>query len=410
MKKSLLIWGFYALCPLLTLAGVGLYLVSLGHGQIPRLYPNMLVIAVIFPLVGSLIVARQPRNPIGWLFCGLGLSQASSTLVVYYATYSLLVKPGSWPGGTLAAWLSAWVWQPGFALLPLLLLLFPNGRLLSSRWRWVAWCVVGGAILGTINNAILSWPLRGLYLVLHADDHIPGTSAARLAELMSVVGFLGAGAGLLLRFWCSTGIERQQLKWFSFAAGLVAFFQASIIFTVPNDNNLNQQLLNLILIGLETISLAGMAVAIGIAILRYRLYDIDLIIRRTLVYSVLSGLLVLFYFGSVVLFQQLLRPFVSQGETPLVTVASTLVLAALFTPLRRRVQAQIDRRFYRRKYNAEQVLTAFGATVRNETDLQKLSEQLVLVVQKTVQPTRVTLCLRVPAQTRSREVHHEASF
>ncbi|MFN8487233.1 MAG: hypothetical protein U0350_06545 [Caldilineaceae bacterium] len=392
MKRALLAWGLCILCLLLTLAGSLLYWESLGHGQIPHLYPNAVVIAAVFPVVGALIAVRQPRNPIGWLFCGMGLSQAGATFLVYYAAYTLLVKPGVLPGGEIAAWLAIWSWQPGFALLPLLLLLFPNGRLLSPRWRWVVWCVVGGALLGTVNSAVLNWSLRGPYIVLHADDDAPTGGIARLAELVVMVGFLCSVVGLMLRFWWARGIERQQLKWFSFAAGLAAFFEVGIIFTTSNSGDPNQQLLRFALLTLQTISLAGVGVALGIAILRYRLYEIDVIIRRTLVYTSVSVTLALLYWGGIIVFQQLFRWFTGAHQE-LAVMASTLAIAALFTPLRRRVQDWIDQRFYRRKYDAEQVLAAFGEIVRNETDLDQLTATLVEVVQETLQPEQVALWL-----------------
>jgi hypothetical protein len=203
-------------------------------------------------------------------------------------------------------------------------------------------------------------------------------------------GYVGSALSLLVRFRRARGVERQQLKWFTFAAALLA---VALVASTVIDNLVSNPAASAAFEIMQAVAAAGIATAVGIAILKHRLFDIDIIIRRTLIYSVLTGLLVLVYFGSVVLLQQLVRSMSGQHQSPLITVVSTLTIAALFTPLRRRVQNGIDRRFYRRKYDAAQVLSAFGVALRDETDLDPLLAQLLKAVEETLQPTQISLWL-----------------
>ncbi len=388
-------WGLFGLCMLFTTFGLILELLN-SSSSTPHstLYPGAVAIALCFPFVGVLIASRYPRNPIGWLFCGMGLSEAIPALTGPYAVYTFYTNPGALPGGALAAWLAVWTWLPGFGLIPLLLLLFPDGTLLSPRWRIVAWLTVLGNITGLLSFALVSWPLRGPDLLFHLPT---AGSLYRLMEittsLLLVGALLASIVAIVRRFRRSQGVERQQLKWFTFATALASTVQAMSIILMPYGGNLGGSLLNMILVALQVITFTSIAVAVGIAILRYRLYDIDIIIRRTLIYTLLTGTLALTYFGIVVLLQQLFRSLTGQDSNAAIVI-STLAIAALFNPLRQRIQEFIDRRFYRRKYDAQQTLAAFAATVRNEVELERLTGELLRVIEETMQPAHVSLWLR----------------
>ena len=346
------------------------------------------ILAMSFSIVGALVASRRPENPIGWIFCIIGLSQGLVTFANEYATYVLITKPGTLWGGPVMAWLAAWSWMPGLGLLlTFALLLFPNGRLPSPHWRVVAWLSAIDLAL-IVPIAIAAWPARGRALLEDADQVLLGglfdIMLGTLYPLMLVCG-LASVISLSVRFRSSQGIERQQLKWFTYA-GIISF--AAVI-------------INEVLGGAWALLLPvvpSLPVAAGIAILRYRLYDIDLVIRRTLIYSALTGLLALAYFGSVVLLQQVFHSVT--GEMPdLVIVASTLAIAALFLPLRRHVQNVIDKRFYRRKYDAAKTLAAFSVTVRDEVDLSRLTDGLIGVVEETMRPAHISLWLKGASAT-----------
>jgi hypothetical protein len=353
-----------------------------------------------FGLMGALIAARRPTNAVGWLFLVIGLSQGFDAFDTEYALYTLSTQPGALPGATIMNWLRWWTWAPGLGLLPLSLLLFPTGQLPSTRWRWAPWAVGAAIALLVIPVAVAVWPARGEPLEREA---LPSQGNGQFALALQLVGLaltgsnmVAAAVAMLLRFRQAQGVERQQIKWLAFAGTLTAIL---LVLVFLNEFLQFQGVGVVVNVVYLAVVAPSIPIAAGIAILRYRLYDIDIIIRRTLIYSLLSVALAMLYFGSVVIFQQLLHPLVGPGETPLVTVASTLAIAALFTPLRRRLQAGIDHRFYRRKYNAEQVLATFSETMRNETDLDRLTARLIAVVEETMQPTQVSLWLHRPAAT-----------
>ena len=340
---------------------------------------------LIFSTVGWLVTSRLPRHPIGWLFHWTGLGFAVQAFTEEYAVYALMAHPGSLPGGDVFAWIDNWVWIPALGPAVTLLFLFPNGRLLSPRW----WPVVGFLILGvvslTVGYALLPGPMQSS-LPISNPFGVASTLPARAISLgfpLLLTAILAAAASVGLRLRRAEGVEREQIKWLVYAAGLVPLVVALDFAVGPN--TLFAEIATLI-------AILAVPVAVGVAILRYRLYDIDLIIRRTLVYSVLTAALALVYFGSVALFQGLLAA-VSREQSPVAVVASTLVIAALFAPLRRRVQEFIDRRFYRRKYDAARTLAEFAAAARDETDLEQLTGRLVAVVEDTMQPARVGLWL-----------------
>ena len=347
-----------------------------------------------FVALGLLVVYRRPGNPIGWIIAGAGLTGLVSDFVDSYAVYALITEPGSLPGGEVMAWLSNWIFIPViFAAPAMLFLLFPNGSLLSRRWRPVFWIVIlttCAAITTSIFQPVLNdAPFEGVANPLGVDP------PRVLLEALSFIGwpgmaasFLVAAFAMILRLRRSRGVERQQLKWIAAAAAVLPLASAGGV--------VGYYLGYELVAGLSiTFSVLPIFLAAGYAVLRYRLYDIDVVINRTLVYGSLTATLALVYFGGVAGLQRLLAPVVGQ-DGQLAVVASTLAIAALFNPLRRRIQRFIDRSFYRSKYDARETLEAFSTRLRDQTNLDHLSRDLVGVVRETVQPEHVSLWLRSP--------------
>ena len=395
---SLLAWSMCALS--LALAGLGLLLLALNST-----YPNAYIydywldatlVALGFSTVGAVISSRaSPENPIGWLFCAVGLSFGVIHFSAQYAIYALLAQPGSLPGAQALAWISSWTWIPSCGLAVFLLLVFPDGRLPSSRWRWLVWLIGAAVLIGAILAVFSPGPILGPGPIQNplGIGSASGSASRNVGEVVEVLLAtlaLVAASSLFARLRRARGIESQQLKWFTYAVAVAV-----------SGNILKDVLLPLISeswaiwVGspLVAAGILGIPVAMGIAIIRYRLFEIDFIINRTLVYGSLTGLLALFYFGSVTALQSLFSLLTGQGNT-LAIVATTLAIAALFNPLRRRIQGVIDRRFYRRKYDAAKTLEAFGTKLRDQTDLEKLCEDLAEVVDETMQPAHVSVILR----------------
>ena len=351
-----------------------------------------------FATVGALIAARRPQNRIGWLLSVSSLVWAIGGAMLEYGVYALLTVPHLLPVGDWMAWYGFGIRGGAFNLIATFLpLIFPDGRLPSRRWRWAAWLAASSLVLFSLTSAIgatlqdyrlpfLHNPL-GVELPADLSDLLDA-----LYLLVAVAAEAACVAAAVVRFRRAKRDERQQLKWFAYAAvlGIIVFLGIVITFVLPFsvDDRIRVSTF------LFDLLLAGFPIAVGIAILKYRLYDIDLIIRRTLIYTVLTVSLAFVYFGSVVLLQQLFRALTGQQQSEIVTVISTVAIAALFVPLRRRVQNVIDRRFYRRKYDTQTVLAEFAATTRDEVDLNKLSERLLDVVDETMQPAHVSLWLR----------------
>jgi hypothetical protein len=346
------------------------------------------VLALSFPTVGAIIASRRPGNAVGWIFCAIGLCGGVEVFTVEYGIYALVTNPGSLPAGVIATWIGTWVWLPSVTLtISFLLLLFPHGRLLSPRWRPVAWLAAGVTIASVVLLAIVPWDLLDPGVPAQNPVGVEGLRYLGIAPpapifLFGIPTMLLSVASLVLRFRRSRGEERQQMKWFVYAGVLVV-----VVLFVP-----------LLVPGaaaslLQLLVMPALPIAAGVAILRYRLYDIDVIINRTLVYGTLTASLVLVYLGGVVGSQYLLRALTGQ-ESQLAVVASTLAVAAMFNPLRVRIQGFIDRRFYRRKYDARKTLEAFSARLRDETDLDRLGDELVSVARGTMQPEHASLWLR----------------
>jgi hypothetical protein len=426
-----LAWSLWVVCAaLITLA---LFLQFATHDIIlnwpqERLGPGLAVLTGVlslsFPTVGALIISRLPANPVGWIFCGVGLLYAVRRFTLAYADYALTANY-TFPWGEYVAWFSTWVGFAGPILAGvILMLLFPEGRLLSRRWRIVVWTAVLGAALTVIAAAFTPGPLSTHLYVNNpfgVAAAIGGFTTYELFPMSTVLGTtllfvssIAALASLILRLHRAQGDERQQLKWFLFASvpatvclNLILFHSMVDTYTINFTFNevwiLPWDAFNYILY-VAVFALLIVPICTYIAILRYRLYDIDVVINRTVVYGSLTATLVALYFSCIVVLQRVFVAFTGQKST-LAVVASTLVIAALFNPLRRRIQAFIDRRFYRRKYDAAKTLEAFSAKLRDETDLDALSDDLVGVVRETMQPAHVSLWLRPdPRPKQSREV------
>ncbi|MGH2681798.1 MAG: hypothetical protein ACRDIX_01035 [Actinomycetota bacterium] len=337
-------------------------------------------VILLFATVGALVGSRQPGNAIGWLFMSFALLQALNVSGTAYAEYALVARPGSLPAGEIVAWFSEWNWVPSIALLiTFLLLLFPDGRLPSRKWRWIGWASAAGIAIAVVVSAVSLWPLR--HRIVSETFQEPEATPLGVILILTglaliVIGALGSVASLVARFRRSHGEQRQQLKWFTYA-GVLAFIGVMSSF-------LRTDLTEAPLV----LGITAVPVAAGIAILKFRLYDIDRIINRTLVYGILTVFLAGVYVGAVVGLGTLV------GDSTILVAASTLLVAALFRPARHRVQSLIDRRFYRSKYDAARTLEAFTARLREEVDLDSLAGDLVGVVRDTIQPAHASLWLR----------------
>jgi hypothetical protein len=347
------------------------------------------MVALGYSTVGAIVASRLPESPIGWLFCAIGLIFGVSHFSAEYAAYALLVPSRSLPAGETFAWLTSWVWVFGLGLIVFLDLLFPNGRLPSARWRWfarfTAIALLPAAILGALSPGLI---LSSTLINPLGIEGLPNASRAIEAFMYALV-VVGASS-MLARLRHAGRIERQQVKWFAYATAVAI---SGVILKNTVYPAVGVTWVWWVGLVLTTVGVVSSPVAMGIAIFRYRLYDIDMIINRTLVYGSLTTVLAAVYLGGVVLLQYAFRALTGEGSQ-LAVVASTLIIAALFIPLRRRIQGFIDRRFYRRKYDARQTLEAFSAKLRNQTDLDALSDDLVGVVRETMQPAHVSLWLR----------------
>ncbi len=343
-----------------------------------------------FAVVSALLVAKRPNNLIGWIMAVVALMISLFPAGDAYAAYVMTTRGRPDALAVVGAWAQSWYWLLLFALVFVYLpLLFPDGRLPSRRWLPVA-LLLGIGVLGAVVLGALTETLTGQNVDYRIDNPIGIEGLAHVEDLpifgvlgglLLAVGAVGAVASVVVRFRRSRGIERQQMKWFLYAA--------VPILTVPILDYMSA-IINAIVFG---VVLIGLPTAIGTAVLRYRLYDIDLVINRTLVYGPLTATLVLLYVGGVISLQYVFRALTGQ-ESQIAIVASTLAIAALFNPLRRRVQAFVDRRFYRRKYDAAKTLEAFSAKLRDETGLDRLRVELVAVVKETMQPAHASLWLR----------------
>jgi len=402
-----LAWLLGGLSIAMFVASVLLLLLSIGAGKsfgvldaIGQLFSLVLFLA--FPVVGLLVASKRPENPIGWICLSTGLFWWIIFLGSAQNAYAL-ARTGTTTSSVALDVLFQAIWVPPVGLLGIyMILLFPDGRLPSRRWLPFAW--FSGAVMALIcvGFVLVPGPVEG-----HAGVRNPFglegypwiKSAGAILVLLLPVCILASAASLVLRYRRSGGEVREQIKWLAFAASFVGVLYFGGLITQllfgpdPSSNNptplwvsLEQ---NLLMVGY-----AGIPVAIGIAILKYRLYDIDIIINRALVYGTLTVMLAAVYLGGVTATQALFRTLTGQEQqSQLAVVTSTLAIAALFNPLRRRIQSFIDRRFYRSKYDARKTLEGFSAKLRDETDLDSLNAELMTVVRETVQPERASLWL-----------------
>src|SRR5215217_6415617 len=391
-----LLWAFALALTALSL--LLLALISLSHPDVYIFdhWVDSTLAAIAFSTVGAVIAPRtRSDNPIGWLFCVGGLLFAVTHFSAEYAIYTLLAAPGSLlSGGEAAAWLESWLWVPQLGSVLLVILLFPDGRLPSRGWRWFAWLSVLLVLVGALLSALSPGPVIALGPIHNplAVEGLPNDAYKSVERLVNTLIFV-ALISLIIRLRRARELERQQIKWFVYATVLMI---SGGILTYPVSEAIGSVWLKWISFVPFIVGVMFIPVAMGIAILRYRLYDIDILINRTLVYGPLTVVLVALYFGGILVLQNAFVALTGQ-ESTLAVVASTLVIAALFNPLRHRIQSFIDRRFYRSKYDARKTLDAFSAKLRNETDLEALSDDLVGAVSETMQPAHVSLWLRPDA-------------
>lgn len=381
-----LAWSSCALALTLIVCGFVLSFLSRGVAGESSSFP---FVGVASAVVGGLVASRRPGNPVGWLFLGGAVAGSIRVTAGVYAVYGIAAEPGTLPLAWTMAWVSTSLETVGpmmiFVFLPLY---FPDGRLISPRWRLVVWFSLGVTVVGTLliaispGEAVYGSGIENPLGMESLQSALAVTNSVFFALYMGLI--FVAAASLVIRYRRSSVAERLQLKWFAFFAVLIPVW----FLTNWPVESFSPALFAV----LDSLVVAGLPVAVGIAVLRYRLYDIDRIINRALVYGVLTTALVLTYLGSVVLLQGVFRA-ITDSESQLAIVASTLAIAALFVPMRRRIQSAVDRRFYRTKYDAAKTLEAFSARLRDEVELRSLAGSLTKAVETTLQPEHVSLWL-----------------
>jgi hypothetical protein len=405
---SWLAWSLAALSVAMFVASVVLYVLihssqeATGAGD--TLSELLIYVSFLaFPIVGALIASRHPKNPVGWICLAVGL-------------FWMLILlgdsiPGFGPYSVTIDALTQAIWVPPIGLLGIyLILLFPDGKLPSRRWRPLAWLSGVVMVLASLGITFSPGPLEGHPGVRNPfglEGAPPWLATAGIAILLLLpLCMIASASSLVLRYRRSGGEEREQIKWIAFAASVVGLLYliamvGSLTYSGPWGAAGTPLWLGL-LQQAALVSFTAVPIAVGFAVLKYRLYDIDVLINRTLVYALLTATLVVLYFGGIVVLQRFFVALTGEKST-LAVVASTLVIAALFNPLRRRIQSFIDRRFYRRKYDAAKTLEAFSKKLRDETDLDALNNELVGVVRETMQPAHVSLWLRPELPLRGSE-------
>ena len=406
-------WALGALAVLVVIATL-LLIVGAREAQLPPGFRTAGVVETLQflgpAIVGAVLAARRPHNPIGWLLLGLGLCFALYPLVVMYVTTAVFVAPGGLPAVRWVAWIGNWIWVPAHGCVALLFLLFPNGQLLTPRWRPIAWSALAATAVLLVAAACHPGPLEvgGLTPdpdVLLGFDNPLGIAAlgpvlAAMIVVMQAIEVLGI-ASLALRFRRSRGEERQQLKWVAYAG--VFYGLLTVVLIVGHASGLIPEEGTLWLEVLDYATALGLLVAIAVAVLKYRLYDIDWIINRTLVYGLLTAALGLCYVAGSLLFVLVTGAGVDPPSW--LVAAATLAAAAVFRPARRRIQAAVDRRFNRRRYDATRTIETFSARLRDGVDLDTLSAELLAVVDQTIEPTTASLWLRPSMERSGHSIH-----
>jgi hypothetical protein len=356
----------------------------------------LLVAAVSAATVGALVASRRPAHPVGWLLLGLGLLVVGNGVVSGYVSYGLLARPGALPAAAYLAGVSNSIQVLWVTCVSFILLLTPTGSLPSPRWRWWARVAVAAPLLLVGLAAVDPQPL----VPEHPEVENPlavavpaGLLVAAVAALIVLATLVAAAGSLVLRFRRAKGIERQQLRWLAVGAALAALALLAAVAAAAMENEG-------VVLGAVGTCVALLPLATGAAILRYRLYDLDRIISRTLAYGLLTVLLGLGYAGVVLGLGRLLP----QGSS-LAVAAATLAVAALFQPARRRIQQTVDRRFNRRRYDAARTIEQFSSRLHQQIDLSTLTAELLAVADRTVEPTMVSLWLRPPMERSGRPIH-----
>lgn len=357
-----------------------------GPGTSARLDEALLALVYLpFVIMGALVVSRQPRNGVGWAMLLVGVGANLAFFIQEYAYRAIVAAPGSLPFGPAFAWVSYWIWMVTLAGMLWTVLLFPNGRLASRRWRPLAW---GAALLMTFVMLVFAFTpapepdVEGVVNPLAIEALRPLGEWVEDSFWMFLIIFVLAVASVIARFRASRGVERQQLKW---GAGGCAF--AAVLLAISN----------YVQFGIVSdvgwmVAITAIPVSFAIAILRHGLYEIDVLINRALVYGALSALLLSTYVISVLALTALLRPLTGSGDVAV--AGSTLAVLALFQPLRARIQRFVDRRFYRARYDAARTIDRFGARLREQVDLDQLKGELIGVVDETIKPAHASLWLR----------------
>jgi hypothetical protein len=372
----------------------GLVTVRAGGPNGPLTAFGLSLAALSFATAGAILVSRLPENIIGWLLALGGLGFALSSGAPGLADAGLIVHPGSVPGAIWFAWLTQWIWAPAIFAVILLALVYPSGRLLSSRWRPVAVTTVVVVAYISLGAAAASGPMgsfpvqnpvaiTGGVADIYGDFFVPALLIVALVALL-------AAASLVIRYRRAAGVERAQLKWFAAVAALS--IPTLILGTATFGLNGVAGIISSVANFVSILGFALLPVAVGIAVLRYRLYEIDRLISRTIAYGALTAIVGGLFVGCVLVLQAVLEPLTQSNE--LAVAGSTLLVAALFQPLRRRVQRLVDRRFNRSRYNAERTLSAFAGRLRDEVDLEELRAEILATVAQTVEPSTVSLWLR----------------
>ena len=383
-----LAWGIWALMMLLVCVGFAMAAAwGANDSNSPAAIVTFTIAFVAFGTVGALVASRAPANSLGWIFLAIGILSAANDVVGGYAREGLVDAPGTLPAAIAFGWAYMWLWYVLIALIGFVPLLFPDGHVPGPRWRWVARALIGLVVLGVLGIGVspgqvgdgeAPWPqnplgieaLKGLLDVLEP-----------IVAISLVLMLLASVISVIFRFQRSRGDERLQLKSMLYSVVLIC-----LLFVVPAvfGGSLGD-------VGFA-LAIMLIPVAVGIAMLKYRLYDVDRVISKTLVYGAVTVLLAAAYVGLVLAGQWLFSSFA--GGSNLAIAGSTLVVAALFLPVRSRVQRFVDRRFYRRRYDAQRTLEGFGSRLREQVELETLSTDLALVVQETIQPSHVSLWLR----------------
>lgn len=385
-------WGVAALCVLGVGAATAL---GLQTASISKSTYSLGAAFVLFPIVGAIIISRRPENIIGRILLGIGCGTATTDLSAGYVSFLIHVRDASHIEIALVSWLGNVVWPINLGLGVFLILLFPTGRPITRYWRWFSTLLLVALALNVVSSALMPGEIARAGTIINNPFGIPAIQS--VLEAMQSVStdvllpfVLIAVGGALWRFWRSRDIEREQMKWFALGAStLIVSIMLTLIFVPQNSVWAN--------VGFA-FGFAMLPITIGIAVLRYRLYDIDIIINRALVYGALTAILGGLYFSVVIGSQSLTSTITGKqiGQQPVVIVLTTLGAAALFQPLRGRIQRVIDRRFYRSKFDAARTIAAFGGMLRTEVEMEQLCSRLLSTVEETVHPAHVSLWLRPP--------------